>query len=206
VADLDSGAVLTTRLDQPITPPSRAERLSELGHSFDPPIFGGQSQRLTPRHHYLPSPQTWLAADMCSSYSPVGESDGVVWWDLPQDFDDSVYVYGMYFFFAVAPVGLSLASITLGGNAFEGVQSRVMLRAYGTQGPGSLSVPVDRAFGVHTVDFTFVSPAAPQPLEIVMELGKGIEAMAFMEISLAEAPPVVDPGPAIDPGGSGHAG
>ena len=35
VGDLDSGEVLTTQLDRPVMPLSRAERLSRLGHVFD---------------------------------------------------------------------------------------------------------------------------------------------------------------------------
>jgi hypothetical protein len=106
----------------------------------------------------------------------------------------------MYFFFAVSPVGLSVASVSLGGYAFDyaGVGS-----TSGMWGPGFLSVPIDRSFGVHTVDFTFVPPTAPQPLEIVIELLPGIEAMAFTGISLAAAPPHIDPGPVFDPGASG---
>jgi hypothetical protein len=62
---------------------------------------------------------------------------------------------------------------------------------------------VHRAFGVHTVDFTFVPPAPPQYLEIVMELLPGIQEFAFMGISLGSEPPVVHPGPVFDPGDSG---
>jgi hypothetical protein len=82
----------------------------------------------------------------------------------------------------------------------------ILFRAYGTQGPGFLSVPVDGSFGVHTVDFMFVPPAAPEYLEIVMEFLPGIEAMAFTEIALAAAPPHIDPEPVLDAGSSGRAG
>src|SRR5215218_7387955 len=167
VADLDRGELATTPLDQPVTPLSRAERLSQLGHRLDPAIFGGPAQRLTPRQHYQSSPEAWLSATRPEFYAPVGEFDGVVWWSLPRQFDPAVN-FGMYFFFAGPPVGLTLASISLGGYAFENTQGSVSLIAYGTQGPGFLSIPVQRTFGVHTVDFTFVPPAPPQPLEIVM--------------------------------------
>jgi hypothetical protein len=40
VADAASGRIVTTVLDRPPTPLSRAERLSLLGHPFDPSIFG----------------------------------------------------------------------------------------------------------------------------------------------------------------------
>lgn len=57
-----------------------------------------------------------------------------------------------------------------------------------------------------TEDFTFVPPAAPQHLDIVMLFGEGIEEMAFTGISLAAEPPWVDPGPIIGPVDSGFAG
>jgi hypothetical protein len=202
VADLDSGETLTTPLARPLTPLSRAERLSQLGHRLDPTIFDGPAQRLTPRHLYNPAPAAWLSATNASSYDPAGEPDGVIWWDPPRAFEPPAF-FGLYVFFAVAPAGLSLASISLDGYAFEGAHGLILLRAYGTQGHGFLSVPVDRSFGVHTVDFTFVPPAAPQPLEIVMELTPGIEDMLFTGISLAAAPIVVDPGPVFDPDGPG---
>jgi hypothetical protein len=40
VADAATGNLHTTELSQPITPLSRAERLSQLGHRFDRSIFG----------------------------------------------------------------------------------------------------------------------------------------------------------------------
>jgi hypothetical protein len=84
-ADLDSGEVVTTPLDRPVTPLSRAERLARLGHRFDPTVFFGPSQRLTPRQLYQPSPEAWLAAQGSSWYSAVPEPDGIVWWTLPRE-------------------------------------------------------------------------------------------------------------------------
>ena len=118
VGNLDSGEILTTPLDRPITPLSRGERLSQLGRRLDPLVFGGPAQRLTPRQHYRPSPEAWLTATGPSSYSPVGETDRVVWWDLPRDFEPPV-LFGMYFRFAVPPVGLSVASISLAGYPYR---------------------------------------------------------------------------------------
>src|SRR5262245_56360695 len=56
VADLNSGQVLTFLLERPITPLSRAERLSRLGRVIDPSIFRGPSYTLTPRTPYQASP------------------------------------------------------------------------------------------------------------------------------------------------------
>jgi hypothetical protein len=58
VGDLDSGEVLTTQLDRPVMPLSRAERLSRLGHVFDDTsIFSGPRYRLTPRAPYQAVPE-----------------------------------------------------------------------------------------------------------------------------------------------------
>jgi hypothetical protein len=197
VADLDSGKIVTTPLDRPITPLSRAERLSQLGHPFDPAVFGGPSQRLTPSQGYQPSPEAWLEAVNASLYSHQGGEPGLVWWEeLPQQFDD---FFGMFFFFAVPPVGPSVASISLYAQPWHGDGGDVHLRASGPEGPVTeVFVPIDPGYGEHVVDFTFVSPAAPQPLDIVMDVHPGVRYMGFKEISLAAQPPWVEPGPLIE--------
>ena len=48
VVDGDTGEVLTTRLDRPLAPLSRAERLARLGHRIDLPSPWGPVYRLTP--------------------------------------------------------------------------------------------------------------------------------------------------------------
>jgi hypothetical protein len=60
VADAATGELLTTQLPQPITPLSRLERLSRLGHQFDVPILGAPTHRLTPRYPYQASPRGGL--------------------------------------------------------------------------------------------------------------------------------------------------
>lgn len=49
VVDADTGEVLTTPLDRPLAPLSRAERLARLGHRIDLPSPWGPVYRLTPR-------------------------------------------------------------------------------------------------------------------------------------------------------------
>jgi hypothetical protein len=61
VADAATGELLTTQLSQPVTPLSRLERLSRLGHQFDLSILGAPTYRLTPRHAYQASPRGWVS-------------------------------------------------------------------------------------------------------------------------------------------------
>jgi hypothetical protein len=69
VADLDSGEIRTTTLDRTIAPLSRIERLSQLGHRFDPTVLGGPSYRLTPRQPYQASPEASLTVVNSRDYS-----------------------------------------------------------------------------------------------------------------------------------------
>ena len=57
VADADSGKLVTKALRRPVAPLSRVERLSRLGHQFDPSTFGQPSHRLTPRTPYQVTPR-----------------------------------------------------------------------------------------------------------------------------------------------------
>jgi hypothetical protein len=103
----------------------------------------------------------------------------------------------MWFFFRVPPAGRSVVSIVLSGHSFENATGSVFLHVFGTEGPGFISVPVDGSFGQHTVDFTFVPPAAPEPLEIIMEYSELIEEMAFTGVSLGPEPLWIEPEPPI---------
>src|SRR5262245_46001880 len=61
VADAATGELFTTELSRPVTPLSRIERLSRLGHQFDVSILGMWTHRLTPRHPYQASPRGTLS-------------------------------------------------------------------------------------------------------------------------------------------------
>jgi hypothetical protein len=92
-----------------------------------------------------------------------------------------------------------VASISLEGQAFPQTRGFVHVEVFGTDGLESFSVPVDRPWGAHSLDFTFVWPVSPPyPLEIVMRLQPGIESMNFTGISVMAEPPWVGPGPGID--------
>jgi hypothetical protein len=199
VADLDSGELVTTPLDRPVTPLSRAERLSRLGDRFDPSVFFGPSQRLTPSEAYQPSPEAWLEALNASVYTH-SHFPGAIWWDeLPQQFSVGAY-FGLYFEFAAPPVGPSVASISLYAQPWHGGGGALRLRSYAApDGPATeLVIPVDPFFGEHIVDFKSVIPPAPLYFGISLDLRPGIKFMAFDEISLRAAQPWVEPEPPID--------
>jgi hypothetical protein len=54
VADAATGKLVTSQLSRPVSPLSRAERLSRLGHQFSRVIFGAPTYRLTPRIRRVP--------------------------------------------------------------------------------------------------------------------------------------------------------
>jgi hypothetical protein len=60
VGDLDTGELMTTPLDRPVAPLSRAHRLARLGHRIDLPGPWGSVYRLTPRSRYRTAPLNWL--------------------------------------------------------------------------------------------------------------------------------------------------
>jgi hypothetical protein len=109
-ADFDSEEILTTPQDRPLGPLSRAERLSRLGHRFDPTVFDGPSYRLTPRRPYQSSPEAWLEV-----FNPVFYSSGgdLLWWEPPPDLGSRELGGYMLFHFATAPQERSLASLSL---------------------------------------------------------------------------------------------
>src|SRR5262245_25180473 len=91
VGDLNRRTVVTfPPLDRPITPLSRAERLSRLGHPFDTSIFDGPRYKLTPNSPFLISPYAGLTLDGNPNYyydymTTTGEPPGLIVWTVPQD-------------------------------------------------------------------------------------------------------------------------
>ena len=58
--------------------------------------------------------------------------------------------------------------------------------------PNPVSIPVDAAFGHHTVDLTFVPPQ--RSIDITMILLPGIEQLAFTGMTFGAAPLIAQPG------------
>jgi hypothetical protein len=187
VADLDSGKILTFPLDRPVTPLSRAERLSRLGHSFDPSIFGGifggPSYSLSPNHPHNDSPLAGLSVSGADIFDAFRDQ---VIWSPPQNANDANFIFRQInFILTVSPIARSLASINLSGKGWPGMVGhlRVLYKN------GSLQIPID-AYVSHTVDLTFDS--GNQFASIAMTLEAGIQLLEFDSMSLVTLPPLLE--------------
>jgi hypothetical protein len=186
VGDLDSGEVLTTQLDRPVMPLSRAERLSRLGHIFDDTsIFSGPRYRLTPRAPYQAVPEaSFSVSGGLLSYSST--QDEVVW-QPPRDATGPLLGL-LRASFAEGPRERSVLSILLSGQARSGAVGHVLIRE--SQAGASIRIPITDAFASHTVDLTFI-PRAGEPSDVIMSLEAGIGFLTFRSISFAAQRPVV---------------
>jgi hypothetical protein len=187
VADLDSGKILTFPLDRPVTPLSRAERLSRLGHSFDPSIFGGifggPSYSLSPNHPHNDSPLAGLSVSGADIFDAFRDQ---VIWSPPQNANDANFIFRQInFILTVSPIARSLASINLSGKGWPGMVGhlRVLYKN------GSLQIPID-AYVSHTVDLTFDS--GNQFASIAMTLEAGIQLLEFDSMSSVTLPPLLE--------------
>ena len=192
VGDLDSGEVLTTQLDRPVMPLSRAERLSRLGHVFDDTsIFSGPRYRLTPRAPYQAVPEASFSVSggsprFVSLLSYSSTQDEVVW-QPPRD-PTGPSLGDLRASFAESPKVRSVLSILLSGQARPGAVGHVLIRE--TQAGASIRIPITDAFASHTVDLTFI-PRAGELSDVIMSLEAGIQFLTFRSISFAAQRPVV---------------
>jgi len=192
VGDLDSGEVLTTQLDRPVMPLSRAERLSRLGHIFDDTsIFSGPRYRLTPRAPYQAVPEASFSVSggslpFVSLLSYSSTHDEVVW-QPPRDATGPLLDL-LRASFAEGPRERSVVSILLSGQARPGAVGHVLILE--SQTGASIRIPITDAFASHTVDLTFI-PRAGEPADVIMSLEAGIRFLTFRSISFAAQRPVV---------------
>jgi hypothetical protein len=180
VADLDSGEVLTTPLDRPLAPLSRAERLSQLGHPIDPILLGGPSRRLTPDQPYQASPQTWLEVMNCRFYNSGGGLPPFVHWD-----GDSAGG-SAYFYFADPPQQRCLASISFSGSA-----SSSLGHVHVGAGEIEVEVPVGPTYNAHTVDL-ILGPTGGSQQIIRIDRFEAIKDLFFKAISFGPAEPIFE--------------
>jgi hypothetical protein len=187
VADAASGRIVTTMLDRPPAPLSRAERLSRLGHPFDPSILG-PIYRLTPRRPYQASPLNWLTIYDANIARPDGQDH--VFWSLPRDFNPPDPP-GLRAYFGEPPAGRCVATLSLAGNSWDGQAGHVVVRAYGGSAPASISVPFS-SYAVHIIDIAVV-PTPGNHVEVWADLKGGLHLVTFSSITLAREL-VLDPG------------
>jgi hypothetical protein len=184
VADLNSGKILTFPLNRPVTPLSRAERMSRLGPLFDTSIFGGPSYKLSPKMPYQPSPEAWLSAERPDFY--WADYDAIVW-QPPQNSGVQPAPRGMHFFFEASPEWRSVVSISLSGKAWPGTTGHVRMDHTWSIAP-SVQIPIGDTFAEHTIDLTFVPPQPLPRSEFDLWVLAGVEKLIFHSIRFTAQP------------------
>lgn len=180
VGDLDSGRVVTTPLDRPPGPLSRAERMSAIGRPFDHTIFGGPAYRLSARVPYQASPEAFLIAEEVT----LTAFDDRLTWRLPEDPPPGIAGSGaLRAHFAASPEQRSLVSIALAGQSWPGRAGEVSVSA--ANSTALVRLPIDDRFRSHTIDLTFV-PLVPET-EILMIVER-IRVLDFRSIAFRAAP------------------
>jgi hypothetical protein len=191
VADLDTGELITTPLDRPLAPLSRAERLARLGHHIDLPGPWGPIYRLTPRSPYRTAPLNWLTVYDSNYYMPDGED--LVLWILPQDLAPSPFPPGLRFHFDDPPQGYCVVTVVLNANAWSGATGHILVEAFFAPGTAATTrIPiVSIGSAEHTVDLSFQSVPG-NPVEVFVSLEPGLHWVLFRSITL-QAELVLDP-------------
>jgi hypothetical protein len=185
VADLDSGKLRTYPLDRPVAPLSRAKRLSRLGHSFDPSIFGGPSYDLTPNVPYRYSPRAYLVAYSPDIYSAFQSR---IYWTPPQRETDPVR-REIHFTLTVSPGLPCLVTLVLTGKGWPGMVGHVRIASWSPSFTKTIAID---AYVAHIVDLTFVP--GHEFATIAMFLEPGIELLTFDSISVKTLPPPLSAG------------
>ena len=197
VADATTGKLLTTQLDRPVTPLSRAERLSQLGHQFYP--FWPPTHRLTPKQPYQASPEGFIGfqwtSDVTSYYGPEGEAIWLLGDIVPP------MIGRMDALLRDAPQGRCLLTLLLGTtNQFDQVgHIRIEVR-----GQPAENAPLIASFDLttqgndyieHTFDLVYVSETTPPTCwpAMILEPGSGLDNVRFISLTLGPADPVLEP-------------
>jgi hypothetical protein len=199
VADAATGTVLTTELRGPVTPLSRAKRLSQLGDQFDPSIFGTPTHRLTPRHPYQFSPMGYLrffGATEVSSLGDLQPEEGHAMWGI---WDLSVGVLARMEAMVIDPPrGRCLLTLHFATYNVPGQVGTIRIEVLGYPGDelkvlASLQLNVHRDnYQSHTTDLVFISVPPPySPLHwVTLDPGSGLDTTLFASVSVAPARPL----------------
>ena len=193
VADAATGKVLTTELRQPVSPVSRAQRLSQLGGQFDFSIFGTPTHRLTPQHPYQSSPMGYLRFYRAFEVSSLGDiaPEGHAEWVVPEDNPSAVGSMEALVF--DLPHGRCLLTLQFGTFNLPGQVGSIRIQVLEGVG-GQLKVLASfqlsdhRAdFQWHTVDLLFTpGPPPSSPLHWVeMVLESGLQYALFFSLQVA---------------------
>jgi hypothetical protein len=194
VADGTTGKLLTTQLDRPVTPLSRAERLSQLGHQLYPPIFGAPTHRLTPRQPYQASPQGFLDFQWASATSSyINEPNGRAGW-LLQDIVPP-WTGRMDALLLDAPAGRCLLTLLLGAGTLPGQVGHIRIEVKGQPAENapviaSFDIPTQGDLIEHLFDLVFVSAPTVPPtrwIAMILEPGSGLDSVQFASLTFGTA-------------------
>jgi hypothetical protein len=192
VADAATGKLLTTRLDRPVTPLSRAERLSQLGHQF--PIFPPPTHRLTPRQPYQASPQGFLDFQWASDTSSyINEPNGRAGWLL--QYIVPPWTGRMDALLLDAPAGRCLLTLLLAAGTLPGQVGHIRIEVKGQPAENapliaSFDIPTQGDLIQHLFDLVFVSAPTVPPtrwIAIILEPGSGLDSVQFASLTFGPA-------------------
>jgi hypothetical protein len=196
VADAATGKLFTTQLDRPITPLSRADRLSQLGHRFDPVVFGTPTHRLTPRHPYQASPQGFLDFQFTSVMSSFNDDpNGRADW-LLEDIVPPSTAGRMDALLLDAPAGRCFLTLLLGASTLPGQVGHIRIEV---RGKPAENAPLIVAFDIpaqgddfteHTFDLSFGSEPTVPPtrwVAMILERGSGLDFVRFGSLTFGRS-------------------
>ena len=193
VADAATGKVLTTQLDHPVSPVSRAQRLSQLGDQFDFSIFGTPTHRLTPQRPYQASPMGYLRFFGAREVSSLGDlqPEGHAVWGVPNVVIGEA-VGSMEALVFDPPQGRCLLTLFFAATKLPGQTGTIRIEVSGYPG-GELKVLASFQlnehrdnFHWHTVDLLFTSVPPPDStlhwVEMVLESGLQYVLFASLQV------------------------
>ena len=194
VADAATGKVLTTQLDHPVSPVSRAQRLSQFGNRFDFSIFGTPTHRLTPQRPYEASPMGYLRFYGAREVSSLGDiqPEGHAVWGVPNAAIGEAVGSTEALVFD-PPQGLCLLTLSFGATKLPGQIGTIRIEVLGYLGNqsnvlASLQLNEHRDnFIWYTVDLLFTSVPPPNSslhwVEMVLE--SGLQYVQFASVQVA---------------------
>ncbi len=178
VVDLDGEAEpVATPLDRPLATRSRIGRWGRLGAGLTEDVLNGPRRRLSPKAHFVESPQSSLVARHAAAYNPAG--DEIVW----EQFDRALpHGAGLTFYlYDVAPTR-SIATMRLSAYVAPGATGTVTLTGWYTARSFALT-----GYAEHTLDL-FTTPPTDFIIVLGLEVGEGVSSLTFREMTYRAFP------------------
>jgi hypothetical protein len=184
VVDGDTGEVLTTPLDRPLAPLSRAERLARLGHGVPLPGPWGPVYKLTARSPYQAAPLNWLATYHAGISLP--DARDFVAWSLPEDFQPTSDEPGFSAHFSEPPAQHCVLTLDFAAASWDGAVGHINF-----VGTVKAEIPIAGGWAHHTVDIS-TAPSS-DGVHTWAILGPGLHTVDFFSITLQAERVILDP-------------